>query len=342
MKGLLFTGPEQVGLQAFPDPEPGPGQVVVDIKASSLCRSDMSLYHGSSVLDLKDEVSVIPGHEPCGVVSQTGPGVDPGMAKVGDRVAVYLAVGCGHCMHCTKGDYMHCPDWKCIGFDINGGHAEKLLIPAINCLKMPDALSFASGALSTDKVGTLYHAQKRLGVSGRDTVVIFGMGPMGLVGVVVAGSLEATVIAVDVVDDRLEIAKKVGARHTINGIKTDVVQAVRELTGGTGADIGIDCSGSDAAQNQMLDSLRVHGKGAFIGESRKATINPSDQLIRKQLTVMGSWYFPIWEYEEIAGFIMTKRIDLAKLITHEYRLEHGPEAFRLFDERETGIVIFTP
>lgn len=341
MKGVKFVGPEEIEVKEFPDPRPGEGEVIVQIKVSSLCRSDMSLYHGTPLLEVKEGVSVIPGHEPCGVVVETGPGVPEHMLKVGDRVAVYLAIGCGHCPYCRKGLLNLCPDWQCIGFDIDGGHAEKLRIPAINCLKIPDKMSFAVGALSTDKAGTLYHAQKRLSVSARDNIVIFGMGPMGLVGVCIAHALGATVIAVDLLDERLEMAKNVGADYVINGSSPDVVEEIKSICDGAGVDVGIDCTGNGIAQSQMLDSLKKEGRGAFIGEGPKAVINPSAQFIRKRLTVIGSWYFPIHEYEEVANFIIKKKLPLEKLISHVFKLDDAPKAFETFDKRETRIAIFS-
>ncbi len=341
MKGLKFADKERLELAAFPDPHPGPGEAVVRIKASSLCRSDMSLYHGGSVLAQGEGLSpFIPGHEPCGIVEEVGPGVPPEMLQAGDRVAVYLAVTCGYCEYCRSGYKMHCPRFQCIGFGLHGGHAEKLLIPAANCLKMPDGMSYVTGALSTDKTGTLYHAQKRLGVSARNSLVIFGMGPMGLTGVCVARALNATVIVVDVLDSRLEMAASVGADHAFNPGKVDVVAEIGRLTGGRGADFGIDCTGKEPAHNQMLDSLRAGGKAALIGETRRSCLNVSDQLIRKQLEVIGSWYFPIQEFGEIASFIVRHRLPLERLVSHRFTFDRGQEAFELFDRGETGIVVF--
>lgn len=167
-------------------------------------------------------------------------------------------------------------------------------------------MDFITAAVSTDAVGTLYHAQKRLSVSGRDTIVIFGMGPMGGAGVMIAKALGARVIAVDMIHERLEVAKELGADHVINGGEADVLNEIARITHGTGADAAIDCSGSPYAENNALDCVRAHGRVAFIGESRETTIKPSDQLIRKQITLIGSWYFPIHEYDEIADFIIKK------------------------------------
>jgi propanol-preferring alcohol dehydrogenase len=339
MKAVVFPGDKRVEIREVPVPVPGSGEVLIKMKASAICRSDMSLYYGNPVVggDAAKSGSIYPGHEPAGEVAQVGEGVT--RFKPGDRVAVYLAVGCGECSHCKSGYRMFCKEWKCVGFDIHGGDADYLVVPEENCMRIPDEMSFLVAAVSTDAVGTLYHAQKRLNISGRDTLVIFGMGPMGGAGVMVAKGLGATVIAVDMLDERLEVAKELGADYVING-KENVLERIMEITGGRGADAAIDCSGSPHAQNTALNSLRAHGRAAFIGEGRELTINPSNQLIRKQITVMGSWYFPIFEYDEIARFIIERKLPVEKLVSHTFRLEEAATAFRMFDERLTEKAVF--
>ena len=235
---------------------------------------------------------------------------------------------------------MFCKEFKCIGFDSHGGDAEYMVVPAENCMRLPDSMNFVTAAVSTDAVGTLYHAQKRLGISGRDTLVIFGMGPMGGAGVMIAKGLGATVIAVDMLDERLELAKELGADYTINGKTMNVQEEIARITNGAGADAAIDCSGSPFAQNDALDCVRAHGRVAFIGESKESTIKPSQQLIRKQISVMGSWYFPIQEFDEITEFIVRKNLPVEKLVTHLFKLEEAGTAFRMFDERKTEKAVF--
>jgi len=341
MKGVVFPGNKQVEVRSFPLPTPGPGEVLIQMKASAICRSDMSLYYGDPVVggDAAKTGTIIPGHEPAGLVVQVGEGVTS--IREGDRVAVYLAVGCGECAHCKSGYRMFCASWKCIGFDLHGGDADYMVVPESCCMKLPDGMSYIAAAVSTDAIGTLYHAQKRIGISGKDTLVIFGLGPMGGAGILVAKALGATVIAVDMVEERLQLAKQeLGADYTINGKAENVVERIRELTGGRGADAAIDCSGSPIAENQALDALRPHGRAAFIGECREATIKPSEQLIRKQIMLIGSWYFPIQEFDEITELIMRKQIPVEKLVTHKFSLDEAAEAFRLFDERKTEKAVF--
>ncbi|WP_424765608.1 zinc-dependent alcohol dehydrogenase family protein [Paenibacillus sp. sgz302251] len=340
MKAVVFPGDKVVEIKEVPIPVPGSGEVLIKMKASAICRSDMSLYYGTDTVVGGEAVktgNIHPGHEPAGQITQVGDNVS--LFKVGDRVAVYLAIGCGVCAHCRSGYKMFCPDWKCIGFDTHGGDADYVVVPEENCMRIPDEMSYVVAAVSTDAVGTLYHAQKRLNINGRDTLVIFGLGPMGGAGVMVAKGLGATVIAVDMLDERLEVAKELGADYVING-KENVLERIMEITKGRGADAAIDCSGSPFAQSQALDSLRAHGRAAFIGEGKELTIRPSQQLIRKQITVMGSWYFPIFEYDEITKFILDRNLPVEKLVSHTFKLEDAETAFRMFDQRETEKAVF--
>lgn len=340
MKAVLLPGGRQVEVVDRPDPEPGVGEVLVRVRASALCRSDMSLYDGTPIVggEGAGTGSVIPGHESAGEVVALGP-LAGGIA-VGDRVAIYLAVGEGRCEWCRRGYRMLCPAWKCVGFDIDGGDAEYVVVPAENCLPIPDEMSFEVAALSTDMVGTQYSTQARIGVSGKDTVAIFGLGPMGAAGILVAKARGARVVAVDVLKARLDLAARLGADVVVDSSSQDAVTALRAATRGDGVDVAIDCSGNPAAQNAALDATRRLGSVAFVGESRSTTINPSDQFIRKLLTVIGGWYFATWEYAAITRFILEHDLPVDQLVTHRFPLTDAPTAFRMFNARETEKAVF--
>jgi propanol-preferring alcohol dehydrogenase len=340
MKAVLFPGDRQVAVVERPVPDPGPGQALVRLRASAICRSDMSLYYGKPIVggDATASGQIVPGHEPAGEVVAVGAGVTA--ITPGDRVAVYLGVGEGTCEYCRAGYLFLCPNWQCIGFDVDGGDADYMVIPVGNCLKLPEGIGFEAGAVMTDMVGTQYDAQRRLGVSGADTVAVFGIGPMGGAGILVAKGRGARVIAVDILPSRLDHARRLGADVTINSREEDTVARLRELTGSRGVDVAIDASGSPAGQNAALDSAAKFGRVAFIGESRQTEINPSDQFIRKLLTVIGAWYFPIWEWDEITRFVLEHDIQVESLITHRFPLADAAEAFRMFDERLTEKAVF--
>lgn len=340
MHAVLLPGNKDAKVVERPDPTPGLGDVLVRTRASAICRSDMSLYDGNPIVggDAARTGQVVPGHEPAGDVVAIGDGVRG--VRPGDRVAIYLALGCGRCRYCRHGYLMLCPDWKCLGFDLDGGDADYLVVPAANCLALPDEISYEVGALTTDMIGTQYHTQKRLEVFGGSTLAVFGLGPMGATAVLVGKARGATVVAVDVLDTRLELARELGADACVNGARDDAVMRVHGLTDGEGADVAIDCSGTPAGENGALDCVRKLGSVAFVGETRSATINPSEQFIRKQLRVIGGWYFPISEYPDIARFVVDHQIPVERLITHRFALRDAAEAFRMFDQRLTEKAVF--
>ena len=338
MKAVYLPGDKRVEIRAVEVPSPGPGEVLVQIKASCICRSDLSLYYGDAVVGGDAAGKCVTGHEPAGVIAATGAGVK--RFKTGDRVAVYLAIGCGVCAACRMGNFFLCHDWRCLGFTADGGNAEYLVAPERNCLAIPDSMSYVAAAISTDAFGTLYSACRKLGVHGGASLGIWGLGPMGSSGVLAAKALGASVVAFDPIKERRSFAQSLGADLVLDPTAAEDREKLAAFAGPFGLDAAIDCSGQPAAQNMALDSTRRLGRVAFVGESRETSIRPSDQLIRKELTLIGSWYFNIAEYEEIVALLTAKRIDLERLATHKFSIDEAETAFRLFDERKTEKAVF--
>ena len=338
MKAVFLPGNKRVELRAVAIPQPGPGEVLVQVKASCICRSDLSLYYGNAVVGGAAAGACITGHEPAGVIVEAGAGVRG--FRPGDRVAVYLGVGCGVCAFCRMGNFHLCPQWRCLGFTADGGNAEYLVVPERNCLRIPDSMSFVAAAISTDAFGTLYSACRKLLVSGESLLGIWGLGPMGSSGVLAAKALGARVVVLDPIKERREFALSLGADLALDPTGANALEQVHAFAGGIGLTAAIDCSGNSAAQNMVLDATRPLGRVAFIGESRETLIRPSEQLIRKQLTLIGSWYFNIAEYDEIVRVVTAHGIDLERLATHQFSLDEAETAFRLFDERKTEKAVF--
>ncbi|MDC7289965.1 zinc-binding dehydrogenase [Blautia schinkii] len=339
MQAVKIPREKTVELHETAVPEPGKGWVRIKMKASALCRSDLFRYHGEKVFDdTGDESYITPGHEPCGIVDKLGENVTK--VKKGDRVAVYLALGCGVCEHCLSGNTVLCSSFRCIGFALDGAHADYMVVPQECCLPLPDGMDYITGALSTDVGGTLYTACKRIGVNANKTVAIFGVGPMGMGGVLMAKAFGASVIVSDINEERLALAQKLGADYVVNSVETDTVQEIKRITGGKGADASIVCSGANAAYNGALDCTKKGGSVACIAETHNVTIDPSRQLINKRLNVMGCWYFNICDWEELTHFIMTRKIPLNKISTKTYRLEQAEEAFYRFDSGMEQKVVF--
>ncbi|HEY1411295.1 MAG TPA: alcohol dehydrogenase catalytic domain-containing protein, partial [Rhodopila sp.] len=206
MQGVVFTGGRGLELMNFPDPTPGPGEVVVEMKASGMCGSDLHQYRrpkgearaGTGLPSNPNPV--IGGHEPCGVVAAVGPDVLPTEAKVGQRVMVHHYQGCTQCGHCRSGWQQLCQEQpvKVYGNNAHGGHAKYLLVPANTLVPLRDELTFTAGAAIACGSGTAYGALRRMNISGRDTIAIFGQGPVGLAATQFAKAMGAKVIALDI------------------------------------------------------------------------------------------------------------------------------------------------
>ncbi len=210
MKAVVFLGEGRIDLCHRPDPTPDPEDVIVRMKASGMCGSDLRHLHGPA---RSESQLVIEGHEPCGVIEAVGEPVNPAFAKVGDRVMVHHYDGCRTCEHCQSGWTQLCDSSPVVygGMNGNGGHAEFMKVSAHTVLKLHDSLSFKAGAAISCGSGTAYAAPKRVDLTGENTIAVFGQGPVGLSVTLFAKAMGARVIALDVGKERLEMAGKFGA-----------------------------------------------------------------------------------------------------------------------------------
>lgn len=344
MKGVVLPGNKKAKVQDWDRATPGSDEVRVEIGAAALCRSDMSLYNGDPLVGSKPAGEVVPGHEPAGTVVEIGETVD--YLSEGDRVAINCFAGCGHCEYCRRGEPNLCPDVEILGFDRHGGDAEEVVTPASTCHLMPDEMSMATGAISTDALGNLYSTLNECNVNGSDTVGIIGLGPMGLSGVINADAMGADVVVFELVDHRREKGLELGAKHGVDPSNEDPQERVDEITDGHGLDVVVDCSGAQPGIEMGFGLIKKHGIFCQVGETDEATLNPSEHLVHKKVSYRGSWYFRSWEWPQIAEFIVEKigNTRAEEIISHQYELEETnvQEAFEKFDNRETQKVIFTP
>src|ERR1700751_5069027 len=245
MRGVVFTGGREIEMMEFPDPTPGPGEVVVEMKASGMCGSDLHQYRRSkSQPQGATGVSpnpnpTIAGHEPFGVVVAVGAGVAGAEARIGDRMMVHHYQGCTQCRHCRSGWQQLCQEVpvKVYGNNAHGGHAKYLKVPANTMVPLPDELSFSAGAAIACGSGTAFSALRRMNLSGNDTIAIFGQGPVGLAATQYAKAMGAKVIALDISPQRLERARAFGADDVINPGSNDPVAAIGDITHGRYADL---------------------------------------------------------------------------------------------------------
>ena len=208
------------------------------------------------------------------------------------------------------------------------------------CIPLPDELTFEEGASCACCTGTAFQALKRLAPSGRDTLVVFGQGPVGLSVNILAKAIGSRVIAIDTITERLELGKRLGADEVVNTGTADPVTAVRELTGGEGADVAVDCTGVEIARINTLKSARIWGRVCFLGEHGTATFEMTPQIIHKQLTIYGSWTFGRQVLTELTDFIVKRKVPLKDTITDRFPLAQAEEAYKLFDKGKTGKVVF--
>lgn len=348
MRGVVFPGDRKVEMLNFADPAPGPGEVVLEMKASGMCGSDLHQYRRPGT-GTQAATGVAPGsgptiagHEPCGVVVAVGAGVGPAEARTGGRVMVHHYQGCTQCSHCRSGWQQLCQDVpvKVYGSNAHGGHAKYLKVPANTLVSLHDGLSFTAGAAIACGSGTAYGALRRMNISGRDTIAIFGQGPVGLAGTQFAKAMGARVIALDISPQRLEKAREFGADEVVNPGSNDPVQAVKELTHGKYADLTLDTSGNRDARLNAIRSTKVWGTMCFVGEGSDVTIDVSPHLLRRQITLLASWTFSTVIQAECAQFCVDRGIDVDKLFTHKWSLDQADEAYKLFDRQSDGKGVF--
>ncbi|MGD8240327.1 MAG: alcohol dehydrogenase catalytic domain-containing protein [Armatimonadota bacterium] len=337
MRGVVMLGDRSCRLHEFPDPEPGPGEVRVKMMATGICGSDLHTYRQTPERARAREGRIL-GHEPCGVVDAVGIGVT--RVKEGERVTVYHRLGCGHCPQCAAGRQNTCPDWRGYGGALEGSFADYVLAEERSCIPLGGSLSFVDGAFIACPAGTAYSALRKLDVKAGDCVVVVGLGPVGLSGVRLARAMGAEIIGVDLIPERLELGRKLGAGATIAATDGDPVAAIRDHTGGRGAPLAFETSGSPKGRDTAVRCLRLEGKAAFVGGGNSdKVINPGD-LIARELTLMGSCCLPLPMAWELVQFFEEREISMDEAVTHRFALEDAPEAFRLFDEGRTGKVVF--
>jgi len=339
MRGVVLPGNSTVKHVTVPVPEPGHGLVLLAVKASSICGSDLRaiyrehLGHGAEAYQ-----GVIAGHEPCGQVVAVGPGCR--RLQEGDRVVVYHIAGCGVCDECRHGYMIGCtsPSRAAYGWQRDGGHAEYLLAEEVTCLPLPDELTYVDGALVSCGFGTAYEGLLRLRPSGRDRLLITGLGPVGLAAGMLAKALGAgPVIGTDLAADRLAKALELGVvDHAVP--VDDAAAAIAELTDGRGCEASIDCSGSGAARLLALENTRTWGRCAFVGEGGSITFPVSDLLVHKQVSLHGSWVTSLRHMAELLEHLTRWGLHPERTVTDRFPLVDADEAYRTADGGRSGKV----
>lgn len=340
MTGVVLPGNSTVEFREYPVPEPGHGQVLVRMKASSICGSDIrAIYREHLGKGPEGYQGVIAGHEPCGQIEKVGPGCK--RFKAGDRVVIYHISGCGVCDECKHGYMISCRSEHraAYGWQRDGGHAAYLLAEENTCVALPDSLSYVDGALCACGFGTAYEALRRMGVSGQDRMLVTGLGPVGLAAAMLGKALGVTeIIGTDRSVARLSLATDLGLVDHALVADESALERLLGLTGGWGCEVAIDCSGAAPARLLALQGTRDWGRCAYVGEGGTVDFEVSKYLIHKQITLYGSWVTSLKHLEELVERLDRWGIHPDRVSDVRLPLEKASEAYQLAADGHTGKV----
>lgn len=354
MRGVVFKGDRKLELMTFDDPVPADDGVVLEMKASGFCGSDLHQYRGEPGSALKRKSAgflaahglivdspIIAGHEPCGIVAEVGKNVDPRSFRKGDRVIVYHYDGCHYCEACRTGWVQMCDRGSVVyGQTSHGGHAQYMKVPARALIHLPSEISFSAGAAISCGTGTAFAALERLELSARDTLAIFGLGPVGLSAVQLASAMGVRCFAVDVSDARVAQALEFGAEKALNSAKADAVEAIMQWTGGRGASAALDCAGVAAAREAAVRCTSNWGRIAFVGVGGNFTLDAWQDLMVKQRTIVGHWTFSDVGMGRCVRFVAEHGVDLDRQFSDRWSLDDAEVAYRKFDAQTAGKAVF--
>jgi L-iditol 2-dehydrogenase len=326
MKALLLSEYKKLDVVDMPTPEIAADEVLVRVRACGICGSDIHGYDGSTGRRIPP---LVMGHEAAGVIERAGDAVD--MFKVGDRVTFDSTVSCGKCDFCRQGQINLCDNRMVLGVSCgdyrrHGAFAEYVSVPARILYKLPDSLPFERAAL-IEAVSIAVHAVSRHVPKPDEAVLVVGSGMIGVLVIQVLREKGCrNIIAVDVDDDKLALAKRVGAARTVNGKDIDVPARIRELTGGQGADVSFEVVGHGTTVMNAIRSLRKGGTVVLIGNLSPKVEIPLQEVVSREISVLGSCASS-GEIPECIDLLARGAVDVDPLISLKASLTEAPDLF---------------
>lgn len=325
----------------MPMPELGPDEVLLQVKATSICGTDLHIRNWDPWAQTHVVPPIVVGHEMCGVVVDKGPKADG--PEIGQLVSVESHVVCNRCAFCRTGKGHLCENTKILGVGRDGVYAEFVAVPAVNAWPDPPDMPYSIASLQ-ENFGNAVHTASVPLVSGRK-VLVTGCGPVGVMAVAVARALGARlIIASDVSDYRLGMAKQMGADITVNPSKENVIETIMDVSEGEGIDVLLEMSGAPSAINEGFSSLKSGGEAALLGlTSAPLELNLDDHVIFKGASVYGIVGRRLWiDWYQMRGLLRSGAVDLSPVVTHRFALDDFDRAFETMASGECGKVIMFP
>ncbi|MDX6669691.1 MAG: hypothetical protein QOI91_54 [Solirubrobacteraceae bacterium] len=344
MQAVTFQAPGEVRVQEKPDPEPAAaGDAVVRVTAAGVCGSDLHILHGRHPV----EEGFTIGHEFTGEVVAVDDSVT--RVKPGDRVTGSFVTACGHCFFCARGDFHHCVEQRIFGHgkisgDLQGAQAEQVLVPNADMTlrRVPDGLADDVALFAGDVMNTGVFAVRSAGVTEGESVVVLGLGPVGLCAVQAARHAGAeTVLAVDAVDERLEMARTFGA-IPVHLTEEDPRAEIKAHTEGRGADVGIEAVGTPQALDMAIRLTRRAGRLAVIGVHGQPCEVHMGLLWNKSLTVTTGLSNVLAHFDDVLALLAAGELDPGPLVQRHMNLSEAEEAYAAYDRREALKIVLTP
>ncbi|WP_312907854.1 zinc-dependent alcohol dehydrogenase [Natronosalvus caseinilyticus] len=332
-QAVVTDGTGDVWAEERDVPEPAPGEALVRVSAIGICGSDVGLIEGEG--PPWTDYPVVLGHEVAGEVVELGEGVDH--LEVGQRVALHGFVYCGTCEACRDGRYYQCTDLQEIGFTVDGGYRKYAAWPAYTLTPLPDDVSDVE-ASQIDSAGCTLHALQRVQTSFTDSAAVLGPGSLGLYGVqLLRAQGVKDVVLTGTREARLEAGKRLGATRTVNVYEEDPVEAIMEHTDGKGVDVCVEAAGAGDVLDTCVQSAAKQGKIVLTGVfGQRKELDP-DQIVAKELTVVGG-VTASHAVDEVIELFRRDDLTIDGVVTHEFPLEEFETALETVRERRDGVV----
>ena len=342
MKALRKTqAGKGLQMEKLPVPSIGVTDVLVRVKATSICGTDLHIYGWDRWSQGRIKPPVTLGHEFCGVVERAGEEVTA--AKAGDFVSAEMHLNCGHCHQCRVGQAHICQNLRIIGIDIDGAFAEFVKIPATNIWKLDPSIPEHYGAI-LDPLGNAVHTVLAGAIAGQ-TVLVTGCGPIGLMSIAVAKACgSSTVFATETNEHRRNMAREMGANFVLNPLAEDPVKEILEATGGTGVDVLLEMSGHPLAIQQGFKALRAGGRASLLGiPTENVPLDLVQDVIFKGATVQGIYGRRMYEtWVQMTALLKAGRVNLEPLFGERMELENFETAFAKLQNGLAGKILMYP